>query len=218
MLQSRDQIRRSPSLVRADAGSGMASSLPNERIIRPMVHDDARSAVLALHALIATILNDHHSYLKRELPVVEGLLRESIRQDSGTFRATAGRLLPLFLRFRRELEAHMRREEVTLFPLIERLELAIAEGRPAPRHSFGPLSNAIQFMNEDHGFENKLLGMMAGITDGFACRPGASDSYAGFMDRLKTLELDLAEHVRKEDGILFPETIRLEQSGGHMDE
>lgn len=197
----------------ANAGSGMASSPPNERIIRPMVHDDAGSAGLALHALIATILNDHHSYLKRELPTLEGLLRGSIRQDTGTFRVTAGRLLPLFVRFRRDLEAHMRREEVTLFPLIERLELAITEGRPAPRNSFGPLSNAIQFMNEDHGFENKLLGMMAGITDGFGCPPGAPDSYAGLMGRLKAMKLDLDEHVRKEDEMLFPETIRLEESG-----
>lgn len=208
----------SPRRVSANAGSGMASSPSNERIIRPMVHDDARSAVLALHSLIATILNDHHSYLKRELPALEGLLRRSILQDSGTFRVTAGRLLPLFLRFRRELEAHMRREEVTLFPLIERLELAIAQGRPAPRNSFGPLSNAIQFMNEDHGFENKLLAMIAGITDDFASPPGASDSYGSSMDRLKAIKLDLAEHVRKEDEVLFPETIRLEQSGGHMDE
>lgn len=89
-----------------------------------MAREDAGSAACTLHALIATILNDHHSYLKRELPALEALLRRSIRQDSGVFRVLAGRLLPLFLRFRRELEAHMRREEVTLFPLIERLELA----------------------------------------------------------------------------------------------
>jgi iron-sulfur cluster repair protein YtfE (RIC family) len=94
-----------------------------------MAREDAGSAACTLHALIATIL--HHSYLKRELPALEGLLRRSIRQDSGVFRVLAGQLLPLFLRFRRELEAHMRREEVTLFPLIERLELAIAESRPA---------------------------------------------------------------------------------------
>jgi len=109
----------------------MASSPPNERSTGAMAREDAGSAACTLHALIATILNDHHSYLKRELPALEGLLRRSIRQDSGVFRVLAGRLLPLFLRFRRELEAHMRREEVTLFPLIERLELAIAESRPA---------------------------------------------------------------------------------------
>jgi regulator of cell morphogenesis and NO signaling len=68
-------------------------------------------------------------------------------------------------------------------------------------------------MNEDHGFENKLMGMMAGITDGFAGPPGAHGSYADLMDRLKAMKLDLDEHVHKEDEMLFPGAIRLEEGG-----
>ncbi len=170
-----------------------------------------------LHSLIATILDQHHAYLKNEFAALEALIRTSGRSEPGFCRAAAVGLLPIFLRFRKELEAHMRREEVTLFPLIERLELAIAEGRPAPCNSFGPLRNAIRFMNEDHDFENELLSRMADITDGFASRPGAPDSYADLMSRLRAMRSDLAEHIRKEDEILFPETIRLEE-GGHPDQ
>ena len=90
----------------ARAGSGMASFPPNEHITSAMVRDDAGSAARRLYALIAPTLNDHHSYLKRELPALGGLLRGSIRQDSRVSCVTAGRLLPLFVRFRRELEAH----------------------------------------------------------------------------------------------------------------
>lgn len=168
-----------------------------------------------LHAFIATILDQHHAYLKGELPALETLLQEIVRLESGTFRTIASSLLPVFLRFRRELEAHMRREEVTLFPLIQRLEVAIAEGRPAPRNSFGPLSNAVQFMNEDHDFENKLLGMMAEISGRFASPPEAPARYAALMGRLQDMQFDLDEHVRKEDEMLFPEAIRLEE-GGHL--
>ncbi len=108
----------------------------------------------------------------------------------------------------------MKREESTLFPLIEHLEQAVAAGRPAPRNSFGPLSNAIQFMNEDHDFENKLLGMMAEASDGFTSPPEAPSSYAALMHRLRLVKRDLDEHVRKEDEVLFPEVIRLEKSAG----
>ncbi len=194
----------------------MATLPTNDRIVRvELCH--GKTGAYALHALITTILDQHHTYLKNELPALEALVRANGCSTSDICRATAAGLLPVFLRFRKDLEAHMRREEVVLFPLIERLELAIAEGRPAPRNSFGSLSNAIQFMNEDHEFENKLVGMMAGITDGFAGPPGASDSYAGLMGRLKAVKLDLDEHVRKEDEILFPKTIRLEE-GGPLDE
>jgi regulator of cell morphogenesis and NO signaling len=164
----------------------------------------------ALRILIATIIERHHAYLKRELPAIEALLAEVVRVESGIFRATAAALLPVFLRFRRELEAHMKREEITLFPLIERLEAAVAGGRPAPRNSFGPLSNAIPFMNEDHDFENKLLEKMGQMSHQFTSPPGAPAKYASIMDRLRALALDMHEHVRKEDQVLFPEAISLE--------
>ena len=76
-------------------------------------------------------------------------------------------------------------------------------------HSFGPLSNAIQFMNEDHDFENILLDKITEISDGF---DGSSSS--GVRERLRTMKLDLEEHVRKEDEKLFPAAIRLEE--GHL--
>jgi regulator of cell morphogenesis and NO signaling len=170
-----------------------------------------------LQSLIATIRDQHHAYLKNELAALEALVTTCAGSGPDDCRATAAELVPIFLRFRKELEAHMKREEVILFPLIERLEAAIAEDRPAPRNSFGPLGNAIQFMNEDHGFENKLFGMMAVMTDDFVSPHGASGSYIGLMDRLKAMKLDLAEHIRKEDEMLFPEAIRLEK-GEHLSE
>ncbi len=188
----------------------------NDRIVRAETRGFTTDAY-PLRSLIAAILDQHHAYLKNELISLEALVAASGCTGPDNCRATAINLLPLFVRLRTELHAHMKREEVILFPLIEQLESAIADGRPIPRNSFGPLSNAIQFMNEDHGFENKLLAMMAGITDGFASPPGGSESYRSLMDRLKILELDLAEHVRKEDEILFPETIRLE-AGVHLGE
>lgn len=165
-----------------------------------------------LRTLIGIIVDQHHAYLKRELPSIEGLLARVVQRDSGIFCQTASALFPVFLGFRRELEAHMKREEVTLFPLISRMEAAIAEGRPVPRNSFGPLSNAIQFMNEDHDFENKLLGVMTEISGGFTPSAEAPAAYALAMSRLRALTIDLTEHVRKEDEVLFPQTIRTEDS------
>lgn len=159
-----------------------------------------------LQTLIAEIINHHHDYLKRELPFIEGSLAHVALVQSDAFCEIATAMLPTFSRFRRELEAHMRREEVILFPLIEQLERAVISCQAPPRNSFGPLSNAIQFMNEDHDFENKLLDRITEISDGFG---GSSSS--GIVERLRTMKLDLEEHVRKEDEKLFPAAIRLEE-------
>jgi len=168
-----------------------------------------QNAYAPLRALITEIINHHHQYLKRELPVFEGSLAQLARIQTDPCSERAAAMLPVFSRFRRELEAHMRREEESLFPLIEQLERAVTSGQAPPRHSFGPLSNAIQFMNEDHDFENILLDKITEISDGF---DGSSSS--GVRERLRTMKLDLEEHVRKEDEKLFPAAIRLEE--GHL--
>ena len=166
----------------------------------------------SLGSLATAIVTLHHGFLRRELPLIEVLLQEGRRSNAQGFQQTSAALLPLFARFRKELEGHLKREEVTLFPLIERLERAISAGQPAPRNSFGPLSNAIQFMNEDHDFGNTLLGRMAEISHGFTVPPEAHPQHAALMDKLTALQYDLEEHVRKEDEWLFPAAIRLEES------
>lgn len=165
-----------------------------------------------LRALIAVIVDQHHAYLKRQLPSIESLLADAAHPGSGAFCQAAAGLLPVFLRFRREMEAHMKREEVTLFPLIGRMEAAVAEGQPVPRNTFGPLGNAIQFMKEDHDFENQLLGIMSEISQEFAAPAGAPAEYATAMSNLGALAIDLKEHVHKEDEVLFPHAIRIEDA------
>jgi regulator of cell morphogenesis and NO signaling len=165
-----------------------------------------------LHVLITTILDRHHSYLRRELPAIETLISELARLEPGGTERVASALLPIFLRFKRELEAHMRREETTLFPLIQRLEAAAAAGQPLPQNSFGPLSNAIAFMNEDHDFERSLLKRMAEITGSYESPQDAPANYATLMDRFRYLVADMDEHVHIEDEVLFPNAVRLEES------
>lgn len=180
------------------------------------LNDEATATALTapepLHGIIAIILERHHAYLKRELPALEVLVYEVSRSGAGECSKNANLLLPMFLRFRRELEAHMKREEVTLFPLIAGLESAVRNHQQAPRNSFGPLSNAIAFMNEDHDFECALLGKMAEITNNFVVPADAPEPYRVLLQRLTVLAADMAEHIRIEDKLLFPRAVLLEES------
>ena len=182
---------------------------------RVELNHEATATVLtadSLHGIIAIILERHHAYLKTELPALEALLYEVSRSGAGDCSKNANLLLPVFLRFRRELEAHMKREEVTLFPLIARVEAAVSNHQPPPRNSFGPLSNAIAFMNEDHDFEGTLLGKMAEITGNFVVPADAPEPYRVLLQRLTVLAADMDEHIRVEDKSLFPRAVLLEES------
>lgn len=106
----------------------------------------------------------------------------------------------------------MKREEVTLFPLIRRLEIAFVQKQPLPQNSFGPLSNAIAFMNEDHDFEDRLLHMMSELTHGYESPADASPKYTELMRRLRRLAADMKCHVQIEDEVLFPQAVLIEES------
>lgn len=194
------------------SGSEMASAPANDAISRANQLPDLAEGLNPLHALIETILDRHHAYLKTELPELEQMISELCREHASVYCAKATALLNIFARFRRELESHMKREEVTLFPLIRRLETAFVQKQPVPENSFGPLSNAIAFMNEDHDFEDKLLHMMSESTSGYESPADAPPRYAELMRRLRLLADDMERHVHLEDKLLFPQAVLIEES------
>lgn len=202
-------------LIRAawpQSGSEMASAPANDAIQRANQLPDSAGSLNPLHTLIEAILDRHHAYLKTELPELEQMIEELCRGDAPNYRAKATELLRVFARFRRELESHMKREEVTLFPLIRRLEIAFVQKQPLPQNSFGPLSNAIAFMNEDHDFEDKLLRMMSELTNGYESPTDASPKYTELMGRLNLLADDMESHVQIEDEVLFPQAVLIEET------
>ena len=90
----------------------------------------------------------HHAYVRKELPLIEGLIA-AVRETRG--RADANMLVPLekvFRFFKREVENHLRREEEVLFPLIRQVETASKSGGKPPQFSFGHLANPVGIMEE----------------------------------------------------------------------
>lgn len=164
-----------------------------------------------LAELIHYIVERHHGWLRTELPETQRLIRDGIERRG---RERSGNLVEaekLFLRFRREIEAHLHKEEALLFPLIERIEQAHAAGRPLPRQSFGSLQNPVQFMTQDHELAEQLLGKLKEC-----CadpQVGAEQVEAGktLREHLDMIQVDLQAHSHLEDAILFPRAIRLER-------
>src|SRR5690349_5470225 len=92
--------------------------------------------------LIQHIVASHHSYLREELPAIESLVR-TLDQNGNDQPADRLALIKIFRQFRRGMEEHMKKEEVILFPMIERLENARGAGREAPRLPFGSIGHPI---------------------------------------------------------------------------
>ncbi len=159
--------------------------------------------VSSLDALTRYIVGRHHTYLRRELPLMEEGIAGIVEARSRTDANTSTPLARIFRYFRRELELHLRKEEEVLFPMIRRLEAAYTAGDKLPRFPFGPLANPIGIMEEDHAAERLQLEKMLVLTGNFCGPPDAVCLYRSLFEGIRKLEADMRRHVCLEDEILF---------------
>jgi regulator of cell morphogenesis and NO signaling len=148
----------------------------------------------------------HHAYLKRELPRLEFLLTKIANKHGGT-RPALTQLAVVFNAFKAELESHMQKEEVILFPICRRLE---ASDGPIRFHC-GSVENPISVMVREHDDAGDTLKRMRELTDNYAVPSDACGTYRAAFDSLQEIEQDMHRHVHKENSILFPKAIELEQ-------
>lgn len=151
----------------------------------------------------------HHVYLHEEL----GLLSELAAKVASVH----GERHPELLEVRRtydelhaELAPHLMKEEQVLFPMIR--ELAAADA--APSFHCGSLQNPISVMLSEHDRAGELLEQLRSLTSDYALPDDACASYTSLYQRLAALEADTHMHVHKENNILFPAVIELEQRVG----
>ncbi|MEZ5356989.1 MAG: iron-sulfur cluster repair di-iron protein, partial [Bryobacteraceae bacterium] len=143
-----------------------------------------------LEALIAYILDRHHTYLRAELPRIESWLAAVRKAHGERDGALLAELDSTFTAMKDELEAHMRKEEMVLFP--------------AMRRSEGWIGQPIAVMEHEHDSAGRALTEMRRITGGYRVPEHACATYRALYSGLQELETDLHLHIHLENNILFP--------------
>jgi regulator of cell morphogenesis and NO signaling len=162
-----------------------------------------------LTPLIDHILSTHHKYVKAEVPRLKQLLIKVVAVHCQNHPELAA-VQRTFSGFADELQAHMMKEEMVLFPYIEKLEQARNAGRPAPNAPFGPISNPVRMMEMEHESAGKALEELRMLTAAYTPPESACFSYRTLYSALKEFEADLHQHVHLENNILFPRAIAME--------
>src|SRR5262245_20621278 len=164
---------------------------------------DWRQAPLA--ELCDHIERTHHAYLRRELSRLSGLLAK-VTQAHGAAHAELAEVGHAFAGLRSELEPHMLKEEMALFPAVRLLEGA--EG--PPRFPFGAIANPIRVMRHEHDAAGEALARLRALTGEYRTPGDACPTYRVLLEGLRELERDLHQHVHLENNILFPRAEALE--------
>ena len=162
-------------------------------------------AALSLSDLAQHIVETHHAYLRRELPRIDQLLQK-VTAAHGQRYPEVWEVRRVFDVFAADLMQHMAKEEQALFPAIRRLE----QDRRFPAGPFGSIRNPMGVMEAEHAEAGDALGAMRAATDDFTPPADACPTFRALMGALAELEVDMFRHVHKENNVLFPRAIRLE--------
>jgi len=139
--------------------------------------------------LINHILEKHHVYLKTNLPLIEAKIAKVMQAHGEKVPAIAG----VFGAMKEELDSHMMKEEMILFPMI----------RSTGRGSMGP----IRVMLAEHDSAGDALAALRSLTSGYAVPEGACNTWRSLYFELAELERDLHRHIHLENNVLFPRVL-----------
>ncbi len=171
----------------------------------------SREAIVDPDAMSLTELADHiesthHAYLKDELPRLD-IMTEKVARVHGDKDKRLFQMRDAFVALKAELEPHMMKEENVLFPLVRQLE---ASTEPQESHC-ASVSNPIRQMEHEHDLAGDALAILNASTDGYTPPEWACNTYRALLDSLAQLERDMHQHIHKENNVLFPKTLQLEQ-------
>jgi len=161
--------------------------------------------------LISHIKNTHHKYTREEIARL-GPLFDKVCSVHGEHHPE---LLPLRATFQglaQELTTHMMKEEMVLFPYMERMEESVIQKEPILPAPFGTVRNPVSMMEHEHDSAGNALRAIRASSNSYTAPPDACVSYQTLYKTLAEFEADLHQHIHLENNILFPRAIALENA------
>ena len=147
----------------------------------------------------------HHALLRRELPRLGAMIFKVVDAHADSHQELPT-LQEVFAELCAELEPHMFKEERILFPAIRQLDRS-AEN---PSFPFGTVANPIRVMEHEHDNAGDALSRIRELTNNYEIPDDACNTYRAMLDGLRELEIDMHQHIHKENNVLFPRAIELE--------
>jgi regulator of cell morphogenesis and NO signaling len=153
----------------------------------------------------------HHRYVENKTPALQQYL-DKICMVHGKQHPELFKIKDLFDQSASELAAHMKKEELILFPFIRKMAIAKQENQPAPAPPFGTVQSPINNMKHEHDTEGEIFRKIAELSNNYTPPADACNTYKVTFSLLKEFEADLHLHIHLENNILFPKSIEMEQS------
>ena len=154
------------------------------------------------------IVQTHHAYVKNEMPQIYAYL-EKVSSKHGERHPELYKIFQTFAAVKEEMEGHMNKEELVLFPRIKELQKIAADENGNLQLNITYLQSPITVMEQEHDHAGTLLNDIRTLSNDYTPPQDACTTYRLCFAALKAFELDLHHHVHLENNILFPKAIRM---------
>lgn len=178
-----------------------------DTIIKQLEVEAAKSGKPAFNAaelppqeLATYIVKTHHRFLRRELPRLHAMAQR-VAHVHGGHTPSLVTVFEVFTAMSQELQNHMIKEELILFPGIEKLSRG--------ENLLMPLDGPIACMLREHDDAGQAMARLHELTHGFTPPEEACNTYRALFAGLADLEQDLHCHIHLENHVLFPQAREL---------
>ncbi|GAA3575318.1 iron-sulfur cluster repair di-iron protein [Snuella lapsa] len=179
-------------------------------IINASVNESIDYKSWPLDLLTQYIEKKHHRYVEEKVPVLRQFLDKLCRVHGERHRELL-EINALFIASSKELAAHMKKEELILFPFVKKMVQATLDHNPIQAPQFGTVENPITMMMQEHDNEGERFRKIAELTNNYTPPVDACNTYRVTFAMLDEFEKDLHLHIHLENNILFPKAIKLEK-------
>ncbi len=157
------------------------------------------------------ITKTHHKYVEEKAPIIIQYLTK-LCGVHGAIHPELHEIHTIFSKSVLDLTAHMKREELVVFPFIKKMKSAQSKGIPFEMPAFFSIENPITTLKEDHITEGERFRRIAALTNNYTPPNESCTTYKAAFAMLEEFHKDLKKHIHMENNILFPKAIELEKT------
>ena len=153
----------------------------------------------------------HHRYVEENSTVLLQYLNKLCKVH-GDRHPELFEITSIFTEISGELAAHMKKEELILFPFIKKMVNAKQKGEALETPRFGTVESPVAMMKHEHTVVGDLFVKIDDLTNNYQFPDDACGTYQVTYKMLEDFEKDLHTHIHLENNILFPKAIELEKT------
>ncbi|PBJ10097.1 iron-sulfur cluster repair di-iron protein [Flavobacterium sp. ACN6] len=157
------------------------------------------------------VTKTHHKYVEEKSPIILQYLNK-LCGIHGAVHPELHEIHIIFSKSIMDLTAHMKREELVLFPFIKKMRSAQSKGTSFETPAFFSIENPITTLKEDYITEGERFRRIASLTNNYKPPIDSCVTYKTVFTMLEEFDKDLKKHIQIENNILFPKAIELEKT------